>query len=340
MHANLRMVGLAAARGIEIPSGLPLNSSRNLLRHLFEPFGPVDACWLKSKEDDGNLVGYVRFQFIASAKAATTACEKQEFRDKGLTLQCKYSDQSELPSPQKSVEQGTQQSGRDSGEARARSRSRKSRTRRKEDKRKKTRARSSSGSGSSSSSSSPSSRGRERATAVPTPRAPASSQQPAAQAPTKHVPPPPPPAPSAARAAAGANPNARVPKPAALDSKRASSPPVAARDVKRTSLPAASKPSAAPAASSAALLEIRNVPRAGESGITSPEELLVEMLNPTLEILPQYDRAKGSAVVRTWTHSPNVCRMELQSMLLCESAARVLQGLAFCNRTLETKVID
>lgn len=78
------------------------------------------------------------------------------------------------------------------------------------------------------------------------------------------------------------------------------------------------------------------MPEAGASGLESPEEKLLEMLNPTLEILPGFDAAHGKAVTRAWTHAPGVCRMALQNPKLLRSAARIVDGLVFFGRALET----
>lgn len=88
------------------------------------------------------------------------------------------------------------------------------------------------------------------------------------------------------------------------------------------------------------MLEVSNVPLAGENGLEKPEEYLVkEMLNPTLEILPDYDKRQGQAVVRWWAPSPGVCRLEMQSEKLCRSAARIVNGLMFFKSKLETRVV-
>jgi len=92
---------------------------------------------------------------------------------------------------------------------------------------------------------------------------------------------------------------------------------------------------------------VRNVPAAGDSGFdgseeqkVAPKDYLLEMLNPTLEILPDFDKARGSAVTRAWTEGPSVVRMEMQSKELCRSAMRVVDGLVFFGRKLETRIVE
>lgn len=88
------------------------------------------------------------------------------------------------------------------------------------------------------------------------------------------------------------------------------------------------------------VLEVRNMPVTNESKPEAPEEYLLDMLNQTLEILPDYDRSKGPAVVRTWAQGPGICRMELQSPQLVRSAARVVDGLVFFGNRLSTQLVE
>mmetsp|Transcript_46421 Transcript_46421/g.143579 ORF Transcript_46421/g.143579 Transcript_46421/m.143579 type:complete len:125 (+) Transcript_46421:80-454(+) len=77
----------APSCGLEVVSGLTESSSRIAVRALFEAFGPVDACWVLCKE--GSVVGYLRFKFAVSAKAAATACERQEVSLAGNVVECR-----------------------------------------------------------------------------------------------------------------------------------------------------------------------------------------------------------------------------------------------------------
>lgn len=69
------------------------------------------------------------------------------------------------------------------------------------------------------------------------------------------------------------------------------------------------------------------------------QQFLSDMFNPTIATLPNYDKAQGDAVTRAWSPRLGFVVMELQSVSLAESAARVLHGLDIGGKQLRVRTI-
>lgn len=275
----------ATVHGIEV-TGLNSSVTRPMLRTAFEAFGPVEACWLIPKMD-GTPTAHVRFQFGASAKAATVACESQNVSVAGVPVKCRLWN---CPNEVNSADPSRRVDSR-------------SRSRRKYNKVKKKKERKRHKSSSRSSSTRSRYRGksghekREHKPAHPEPNSP------------KEV-----------------SSSARVQLAQAFPAAVVPNPPAPMRIIDSTTT------------KQTKILEVRNLPPEGDGA--PPHECLVGMLNPTLEILPDFDKAKGKAVCCSWSHAPSVCRMEFQSASLCDSAARIVTGLDFSGHVLTAHVAD
>lgn len=77
--------------------------------------------------------------------------------------------------------------------------------------------------------------------------------------------------------------------------------------------------------------------------VLSPEETVQQflsgMFNPTIATLPNYDKAQGEAVTHAWSPRLGFVFMELQSVGLAESAARVLHGLDIGGKQLRVRTV-
>jgi len=69
------------------------------------------------------------------------------------------------------------------------------------------------------------------------------------------------------------------------------------------------------------------------------DNFLADMFNPTIATLPNYDKAQGHAVTRSWSPRLGIVFMELQSVGLAESAARVLHGLDIGGKQLRVRSV-
>uniref|UniRef100_A0A7S4S892 RRM domain-containing protein n=1 Tax=Alexandrium monilatum TaxID=311494 RepID=A0A7S4S892_9DINO len=314
------MATRAGPCGLELVSGLPQGASRFEVKSLFEAFGPVDACWVISKEEA--TVGYMRFRCPSSAKAAATACGRGEVRVAGSPIRGKLWERleaaqvAELPSPPEPAPSvvfigATTVKAKDG--RRSWSQGHRRQERRRRDRERAVRARRS-GSRSSSCYS--------VRLQTPPQGPPEAAQPPRAAQPLRAALPP-----QAAPAAAPPSPvsvaSTKVPAQAWAAPPQAPAPPAQRAPVRQ------------PAPQPAKLfLEVGNLPQDSQS-----LEDLLEILSPSLETLPDYDRAKGPAVVSVSTLTPGVCRIELQSPRLVESAVRVVDGIMLLERRLEARAV-
>lgn len=330
-----------ALKGVEIISGLTHAAKRSVVRALFEAFGPIDACWVIRKVGTVSIA-YIRYCFAASARAAQSACDRSEVRVDGFVLAARLCGSAPgastvqsisvpaatpLPPPAATdaLDVGSHAHQlvvwRPTKCAEERKHSRQRSRKRKKISKKGRRP-----SASFSSYSSRSREKRQRLPQLPTPPPPAAPIRSA----TAHLLPAPPPAPAPPISGTQRHGGQRSPRRSPRRSLR--------RSVGQEAPPTLSAKAVASSSSRSSVLEVSNVPVAGENGLVNPEEYLLEMLNPTLEILPDYDKARGQAVLRWWAPAPGVCRLEMQSERLCRSAARVVHGLVFFQHKLETRV--
>lgn len=105
----------------------------------------------------------------------------------------------------------------------------------------------------------------------------------------------------------------------------------------------ASKAAKAPAKPKAMIrgpvLEITNLPDLS-SKAEPPAQYLLNIFNPTLAILPDYDQDHGEPVQRAWNPRSNLVLMEMQNPHLGLSAVRILQGLNLFGKELRVRLLS
>ncbi|CAE8606719.1 unnamed protein product, partial [Polarella glacialis] len=86
-------------------------------------------------------------------------------------------------------------------------------------------------------------------------------------------------------------------------------------------------------------LEVSNLPDlSGKS--SSPGKYLAGMFNPTLTILPDFNKDLGTEPVeRAWSQGDNTVIMKMQNSALVESAVRILTGLELFGNELKVRAI-
>lgn len=111
-----------------------------------------------------------------------------------------------------------------------------------------------------------------------------------------------------------------------------------ARDVSGASK-AAKAPTKPKATIRGPVLEITNLPDLS-SKAEPPAQYLLNIFNPTLAILPDYDQNHGEPVQRAWNPRSNLVLMEMQNPHLGLSAVRILQGLNLFGKDLRVRLLS